>query len=157
MSRYVIVRILDGLVTNTVEWDGGVGWSPPTGHEARQSDTAGKGDIWDGAQFIRPPSPPSTPDQLEDQDQPPLIQQAAAFRDRTDYLPEPSFTALPPLLVTANAAQTRDYIIANLIPRINALSSGANDAVPRINVNTVASQRIIRTLLYLAKRLMNLT
>ena len=155
MSRYVIVRLLDGLVVNAVEWDGGPQWSPPSGHTAFQDNIAGVGDIWDGVTFTRPPLLPS-PEQLEDEAAVPLVQQAIAFRNRSDYLTEPSFAALPALSPTATAAQTRDYIIANVIPRLNALSAGANDAVPRINVNTKASQNIIKVLLYIGRRLMGL-
>ena len=156
MARYAIIRIIDGLVTNVTEWDGGPQWSPPSGHEARQSNVAGPGDTWNGLSFIKLNSLP-TPDQIEDIAQMPLVAAAETFRDRTDYLTEPSFTSLPALSGTATAAQTRDYIIANVIPRINALSTGANAAVPRINVLMQAVQSIIKVLLYLGKRLMGLT
>ena len=155
VEKYAVVRTADGLVVNVVMWDGGPGWTPPVGHTAILSTTAAPGDIWDGTQFIRPLYIP-TPEELEDREQPPLIQQAATFRDRTDYLLEPGFAALPALASNASANQTRDYIIANIIPRVNALSTGANAAVPRINVNTRAVQGVIKVLLYLAKRLMGL-
>lgn len=155
MARYAITRNSDGLVRNIIEWDGVSSWGPPGGHTARLSATAGVGDVWDGAVFVRSPEVP-TPEQIEDAIIAPVIGTIIAFRDRTDYLTEPSFAVLPALSPTANAAQTRDYIIATLIPRINALSTGANAAVPRINVNTQAIQEIIKVLLFLAKRLMGL-
>ena len=155
MARYAVVRIADGLVVNVVTWDGGPSWSPPADHIAILSATAGVGDIWNGSIFTRPPYVP-TADEVEDRNQPPLVQQAIAFRDRTDYLPEPSFANLPALAASASANQTRDYIIANVIPRLNVLSAGSNVAVPRINVNTKALQAIIKTLLFMAKRLMGL-
>ena len=149
MARKAIIRILDGVVVNVIELDLGSTWTPPPGHETRDALAAAIGDIWDGTQYTRPPHV-STPDELEAQGQPSLIESAVAFRDRTDYLPEPSFANLPALAASASANQTRDYIIANVIPRLNVLSAGSNVAVPRINVNTKALQAIINSLLLMA-------
>lgn len=156
MARYAVARVTDGLVVNVVEWDGGPQWAPPPGHLAIASAVAGPGDRWDGSVFIKIPHVPSA-DEIEDQTMPPLVSTAIAFRDRADYLPEPSLAALPALSSAASATQTRDYIIANVIPRLNVLSAGSNTAIPRINVNTKASQGVIKVLLYLAKRLMGLS
>ena len=156
MARIAVIRIADQFVVNVITLDPGSPWTPPAGHETRDGTGASVGDTWNGLAYITPPYVP-TPDEVEDTvTMPPIITAAIAFRDRTDYLPEPSLANLPVLSATANAAQTRDYIIANVIPRLNVLSSAINTAAPRINVNTKASQGIIKVVLYIGKRLMGI-
>lgn len=62
MNRYAIVNISTGLVKNTTLWDGGKSWTPPTGYEAVQSDTANIGDTYANGTFTAPapivPTPP---------------------------------------------------------------------------------------------------
>src|SRR3990167_9032090 len=100
MVRTAIIRIADGLVTNVIDWDATLVWSPSSGHEIRPIPRPfGVGDTWNGAQYIKAIHIP-TPDELEDATIPPLVANAVAFRDRTDYMAEPSFAALPALSPT---------------------------------------------------------
>lgn len=51
--RYIIVA--DGLITNTVEWDGEAEWSPPEGQTAIALDDGSIGDSYiDGAIVLAP-------------------------------------------------------------------------------------------------------
>jgi len=63
MARYVIVRTVDSVVVNAVEWDGDIArWRPDVGHSAVLSARAGNiGDTFNGAIFIPPPPGPTPP------------------------------------------------------------------------------------------------
>lgn len=54
MNRYAIVNTNTGLVDNVTLWGGGKGWTPPTGYEAIQSDTANIGDTYANGVFTSP-------------------------------------------------------------------------------------------------------
>lgn len=59
MQRYALINA-SGVVENTVMWDGGADWAPPSGYIAVQSDTAGIGDTYAGGVFAAPvPSEPA--------------------------------------------------------------------------------------------------
>lgn len=75
MDRYVLVNV-EGLVTDSVLWDGSDAWSPPDGYSAVRSDVANHGWIQqsDGsliAQSIEVPAPSAVE----------LDAQARAWRD----------------------------------------------------------------------------
>lgn len=57
--RHAIVRRLDGVIVNVIEWDGRTKWSPPEGCDAVPADQAEAepGGRWDGARFHRAPLP----------------------------------------------------------------------------------------------------
>jgi len=55
-KRYALVDA-NGLVVNVILWDGVEEFTPPDKTQAIQSDTAQRGDTWDGTQFISPPQP----------------------------------------------------------------------------------------------------
>ncbi len=42
--KYAIIRESNGICENTIEWDGVVLWTTPTGTIAQQSDTINIGD-----------------------------------------------------------------------------------------------------------------
>jgi len=44
--KYIIIIVADGLITNTVEWDGVAEWSPPEGCTAIESDDGSIGDSY---------------------------------------------------------------------------------------------------------------
>ncbi|HEI6705258.1 TPA: hypothetical protein SJ425_000073 [Yersinia enterocolitica] len=55
MSNYALVNE-DGLVVNTVVWDGKSNWSPPLGQIAIKFEIAGIGWTYVGGEFISPPT-----------------------------------------------------------------------------------------------------
>jgi hypothetical protein len=58
---YAIIQ--NGVVVNTIEWDGVTPWQPPAGTTSVQiPDGAyvGIGSTYDGKTFSAPPQPPST-------------------------------------------------------------------------------------------------
>lgn len=58
---YAIVQ--NGVVVNTIEWDGSSAWTPPAGASVVQiPDGAyvGIGSTYDGKTFTAPPQPPET-------------------------------------------------------------------------------------------------
>ena len=58
-KNYALIE--NGIVVNTVLWDGETDWSPPDGQSAVQSDTAGVGWTYSGDVFTPPvaPTPPA--------------------------------------------------------------------------------------------------
>lgn len=57
MARCLIYRVSDGVVVNSVLWDGQPGWGPPEGHAAVFSDTGHIGQIYNdrNGKFSDPP------------------------------------------------------------------------------------------------------
>ncbi|BFT63292.1 tail fiber assembly protein [Pseudomonas moorei] len=66
MGIYAEVR--DGVVVNTVVWDGNIyNWSPPEGSEAvalEEGSDVSIGYLYDGANFTPPPKPAPTPAEI---------------------------------------------------------------------------------------------
>lgn len=68
MARCLIYRVSDGLVVNSVIWDGGPGWGPPEGHAAVFDDKGAIGQIYNAGVFSDPPAvvaPPREPTPVE--------------------------------------------------------------------------------------------
>lgn len=60
MAIYAVVE--NGVVVNTIEWDGMAQWTVPTGCSVQQIPAdayVGIGSTFDGQKFTPPPPPPS--------------------------------------------------------------------------------------------------
>jgi len=62
MKTYLIIQKSDGLVINSIIWDGIAEWNIPNECLAIENDVAGIGWTWDGAKFV----PPYDPNQYAD-------------------------------------------------------------------------------------------
>ncbi len=51
---YALINQETGEVVNKIVLEPGSSWPIPEGHFLLQSDTADKGDLWDGEAFIKP-------------------------------------------------------------------------------------------------------
>ncbi|OVZ87863.1 hypothetical protein CBW58_20155 [Yersinia frederiksenii] len=61
-NRYMVVK--DGVVINTVVWDGISDWEPEAGTAILAGENAGIGWLYDGVKFTAPPVPELTHDEL---------------------------------------------------------------------------------------------
>lgn len=70
MGNYAIVNEETGKVLNVIVWDGNAGWVPPDGHftlELASDANVSPGDNYKDGVFSRPPAPPPTAEEIEEQ------------------------------------------------------------------------------------------
>ncbi|MHA0917094.1 tail fiber assembly protein [Kosakonia cowanii] len=65
MSIYAVVE--NGVVINTVVWDGKSEWKPETGEPVLVDGQCGTGWFYDGTTFSAPPVPPKTREEIIDE------------------------------------------------------------------------------------------
>ena len=96
MSRYALIELATGLVTNVIEIDESNPWVPPEGFIIVQSDTASPGWSYADNVFTAPPPVPPTPEEV-------LASQSAILQAATQ-LAAAQKTALTERIDTLNDA-----------------------------------------------------